>query len=144
MGKSSRYHLMVGSGSPSNSTSNLACSCSNALQGWIFLVKTGGVEGFTCPCTIRSWIFPLCSTSVVSVAVIFLVISKSPLISFCVCLCFAVCTSRPWTVDSEGSGGCLPSTLFESISTWVTNWPPLSCLGGAWPGSWGFSCLQIR
>lgn len=44
--KSSLYHLMVGKGSPSNSTSNLACSCSKTRHGWIFLVNDGGTAGF--------------------------------------------------------------------------------------------------
>jgi len=43
--KSSRYHLMVGNGSPSNSTSKRAWSCSNARQGWILVVNIGGLDG---------------------------------------------------------------------------------------------------
>ncbi len=46
MGKSSRNQEMVGFGSPSNSTSKRALSCSNTRQGWIFFVKKGGRQGF--------------------------------------------------------------------------------------------------
>lgn len=102
--KFSRNHLTFGVGSPSNSTSNLACSFSKTRHGWIFLVKTGGFDGLTGPSTTRSCVVPLCSTSVFSVAVIFLVISLLPITSFCVCFCFETWTSLPWTVVSDGSG----------------------------------------
>lgn len=49
----------------------------------------------TCPWTTRSWVRALCSTSVVSVAVIFRVISIWPFTSFWVCFWVAVWTSRP-------------------------------------------------
>lgn len=49
----------------------------------------------TGPWTTRSWVRALCSTSVVSVAVILRVISSCPFTSFCVCFCLATCTSRP-------------------------------------------------